>query len=85
LSGGADHVDPAAFAIELHHPVDQRKKRVVRALPDAAARVKPRADLTDQNVSGPDFLAAKFLTPRRWPFESRPFRLEPCPFLCAMS
>src|SRR5918998_2250431 len=27
----------------------------------------------------------KRLTPRRWAFESRPFRVEDAPFLCAMS
>jgi hypothetical protein len=25
-----------------------------------------------------------FLTPRRWALESRPLRLDPCPFLCAI-
>src|SRR5579875_2382523 len=28
---------------------------------------------------------AKTFTPSRWPGESRPFRLEPSPFLCAIS
>src|SRR3954447_12263000 len=27
---------------------------------------------------------AKIFTPRRWAFESRPLRLEPRPFLCAI-
>src|SRR4051795_4562871 len=31
------------------------------------------------------FWPPKRLTPRRWAFESRPFRLEDAPFLCAMS
>ena len=54
-------VDAAAFSIELYVTIDQREKRVVVALPDAASSVEFVAYLTDQNVPGSDNLATELL------------------------
>ena len=80
-----DHVDPAAVAIEPHVAVHQGEEGVVSAAADAAAGVKPRAHLADQDAPCLDELAAESLDAPPLPAESRPLRLEPCPFLCAMS
>ena len=72
-----DDVDAAAAAVELDVAVDQGKERVVAALADALAGVELGAHLADQDIAGADVLPPKRFTPRRWPWESRPLRLEP--------
>src|SRR6266567_1738734 len=57
----ADLVPGAALVLELHDAVDERVNGVVRAQPDVAAGVPPRAALTDDDVAGHDLLAAVFL------------------------
>ena len=77
-------MNAAAAAVELHHAIDQGEQREVAPLADILAGVELGADLADQNAAGETASPPKRLTPRRWALESRPFRLEPCPFLCAM-
>ena len=60
-SGRRDDVDSSSFAIELDDAVGQRKERIVGALSDVAPGEKLGADLSHQNVAGPDLLAAESL------------------------
>lgn len=82
LSSIGQDVDPAALAVEHHLSIGQRKQSVIFALPHILARVVFIAHLANQNAAGSDLLATESLyaaTLRQ--LESRPFRLEPCPFL----
>ncbi len=60
LTGG-DDVDPSPVAVEFHLAVDQRKQRVILALPYAASGMPFVTDLPRQDISRDDFLAAEFL------------------------
>src|SRR4051794_7281673 len=61
LCRDGQHVDPTTFTVELDHAVNQRKESIILPLTDAAAGVKPIADLPDQDIAGDHLLAAKSL------------------------
>jgi len=70
-------------ALELHLARDEREQRVVVAHADANAGMElgaARTMMWPGLTTSPPY----FFTPRRFEFESRPFRVEPCPFLCAI-
>src|ERR1051325_2276700 len=54
----ADFVAPVVLVLELHHAVDQRIDREVRAEADVATRMPFGAALADDDVAANDFLAA---------------------------
>ena len=54
-------IDAATFAIEFDEPVDQREQRKVIPLADVTTGMKAIADLADEDISGPDRLAAELL------------------------
>ena len=58
--------------------------RVVAAEAGAVARAEAGAALADDDLAAADLLAGEDLHPEVFGFESRPLRLEPSPFLCAM-
>src|SRR5688500_5444033 len=59
----ADLVPGLALVLELHHAIDERVDRVVRAHSDVAARVPLGAALAENDVAGDDALAAELLDP----------------------
>ena len=69
-----------ALALELDVAVNQSKQGVVAADTDIDARMDVRASLANQNVAREDELTARF-TPSLLDSESRPFLVEPPPFL----
>src|SRR5438045_1686667 len=73
------HASPRA--IEAHLAVDQREDGVITAEPDVFARQKFRAALSDDDVAGDDYFAAKFFHAQPFATLSRPFLTLPCPFL----
>jgi hypothetical protein len=52
-------VNATAAAIEFHKAVDQSEERIVAALADTVSRLKDRANLPYQNISGPNGFSAK--------------------------
>ncbi len=77
-------MDAAAAPVELHHAIDQGEEGEVAPLADPLAGVKLGAHLADQDAAGADRLAAEAFYAAALGLESRPLRLEPCPFLWAM-
>ncbi|ODV42928.1 hypothetical protein AWV79_21910 [Cupriavidus sp. UYMMa02A] len=70
---------------ELHVAVDQCKQGVVLAHAHVVTGVHARAALADDDAAGVMAWPPNTFTPRRFDSESRPFRVEPPPFFCAMS
>jgi hypothetical protein len=60
------------------------KNGVILANADAGARMPLGSALTNDDVAGITASPPNFFTPRRLEFESRPLRVEPPAFLCAM-
>lgn len=72
-------------ALKLHGAVDQSKQGVVLALAHIGAGVNLGSALSDKDVAGQDKLPIGLsLAPRRFDSLSRPFLVEPMPFLCAI-
>lgn len=70
-----------ADTLKTHGTVNQSKEGIVASTADICARMNLRAALTNQNITGRDKLTVLRLTPRRFDSESRPFFVEPTPFL----
>ena len=68
-----------------HFAIDQCEQRVVFADADVGAGMELGTALAHDDRTGRDLLAAEHLTPSILGWESRPFRVEPPPFFCAMS
>ena len=62
-----------------------REDRKVLAHPDIPPGVDLGAALAYEDISGDHILAGIFLMPNRFDSLSRPLRLEPPPFLCAIT
>ena len=78
-------MNPALDAArELERAVAQGEQRVVLATADVLTRMEVGAALADDDLAVLMDSPANFLTPRRLEWESRPLRVEPKPFLCAM-
>ncbi len=76
----------AACALgELQRTFAESEQRVVLAATDVVAGMEVSTTLTDDDLARTDLLASKHLQPRRLAWESRPLRIEPRPFLCAIS
>ena len=58
-SGGGDDVYSSSTAVELYISVDQREEGIVVALSDAFSGVEFGANLSNQDISGSNLLAAK--------------------------
>jgi len=54
-------LDASAAAIKLHNSVHQGVQGLIGALTDPVARVVPRTDLPNQDMAGPNLLAAESL------------------------
>jgi hypothetical protein len=61
LTGERHDVDPSSFAVESYIPFDESKQGVILALSNIRTRVKPIADLPDDDVSSQNVLAAELL------------------------
>ena len=77
------HVDAAA-GLEADGAVDQGVEGVVASDADVPALLVLRTALTNEDRAGGDLLATEALDAAELGLESRPLRVEPCPFLCAM-
>lgn len=73
-----------ALHFELDGAVNEGVERVVLARADVVAGVELRAALTNDDAASVDGCIAETFTPRRFALESRPLRVEPPPFLCAI-
>ena len=56
---GGEYVDSSAFAVEFYFAIDECEEGVVFALADTFAGVEAGAQLSDEDVSGDDLLAAE--------------------------
>ena len=70
--------------LELHDTVRLREQGVVAAAADVDAGMELGAALADEDVAGQHVLAAELLDAKRFDSESRPLRVLPPAFLCAM-
>src|SRR5690606_21485719 len=87
--GDADHV-AVEFTLdgEIHAAVGRGKQRVVTAHTHVRARVELGATLAHDDRAGRHQFTnspPKAFTPSILGLESRPFRVEPPPFFCAIS
>ena len=74
------------LALELHDAVHEGEERVVLTLADVDAGVDLRSALSDEDVAGQNKLTVGSLGAKaRFDSLSRPFLVEPMPFLCAIS
>ena len=71
--------------LKLHLTIGKREEGVVPTHAHVGARVKFRAALANRDIPSLGRLAPKSLTPRRFDSESRPLRVLPPAFLCAMA
>jgi len=69
---------------ELDGTIDQREQGVILAQANVGARTNRGAALTDDDAAGVDCLAAVDFNAEAFAFESRPLRVVPPPFLCAI-
>ena len=70
---------------EVDATVAQSEQRVVLATTDVFAGMELRAALTNDDLARLDLLTGEHLHAQSFCVESRPLRVEPRPFLCAMS
>lgn len=61
LAGFCDDVDPSTFSVEHYFAIDQCEQGVVIALANTLSRVKLRANLADEDVSGSNRLTTVLL------------------------
>ena len=83
-SVNADFLAILAHSLELDVAVDESEEGVVRTLADIVAGMDVGSALSDKDIAcenGPSPL----LTPSLLDSESRPFLVDPPPFLCAKS
>ena len=74
----------ASHTLKLDGPVRKREQCIVRAAPDIDARWDGCAARANGDVAGQTNLTVSALRARRLDSESRPFLVEPTPFLCAI-
>ena len=77
----ADALAVAALTLKLDVAVDESKQSVVGAAAHILTGMDVGSALLHQNVAGQHELSVGALTPRRLDSESRPFLVEPIPFL----
>ena len=75
------HLAILAHTLELDLAVDQSEQRIVLADTNVVARMNVRASLTNEDVARQNELTVRALGAED--SESRPFLVEPPPFLCA--
>lgn len=73
-----------ALHFELDGAVNEGVERVVLARADVVAGVELRAALTNDDAASVDGCIAENLHAKTLRLESRPLRVEPPPFLCAI-
>lgn len=69
--------------LKLDGAVNESEKGVVRSAAHINAGMNLGTALSYDNISCKDSLTVRFFTPRRLASLSRPFFVEPTPFLCA--
>ena len=73
----------SAQSFKSYNTVSSCEQCVIRAAAYVLTRVDVSSSLTNENVSGNYCLTVSTLTPSLLASESRPFLVEPIPFLCA--
>ena len=86
VAGDADRLTVARSLDRIADlTIDQSEQGVIAPDSHVAAGVKARAALPNQDRPGRNRLAAENLDAKILGWESRPFRVEPPPFFCAIA